>query len=870
MAMTEADLQMHQVLEYAQPMAGDFHSVHGFYPRNSRLRALAGHVRTMTEEHELPNGVLALVLPDPVGVVQELNAQRLIRYQHMQEWRAEPQRRFEQLTSQALLGIRKVYLDRAEKQAIKDAETAVETHRDYNARPMSYRAPLPSLDLEKETKRRIAKEQANVRDRLGDRYDEKARGDFQTKVEKTLAGWQQIIDDVGEHYATHFQSPAFQLATRYDYSVHHVESVAAFICMVGQCLAGGPTGLIDNDKLDATQRLWKQQLDDRNSLLYQALVAKDKGWLEQLRQDLSDAERTRLYHGIKTLITTDQGTALMRSSVQAAVGQLLGGAATASNALGKHISEHTNALVGHMHREAWLRFSGVRVTQVTVALKAGEYLTLLNEVLYEGTERFIAQLDQQFRKPAARKVRAMLLSGPPIPALASSYGKLIDVTLWTMESAEDLRVRLEKLRDGIGDGIGDALRPVSIDVGALKGGMDDFARHLSLNGEVARLFAQDTMRSMRNAARMGGTGVFNLGLALGSLWFQQDSLRKSYGSLLKAFGDERPEAFAAFMAASVGNMGAGVEIVGAAVWAVRPDWTLPVHSAGTVSTVKVGARILQFGSAIVSMASAVEGMQYALAAGRTHGVGDKAARNFYAIASLMATGSALAGVWGSIGAANVLLVPLAIAVLLGFVAYGFAVWAKGKESQPLELWAQHSLWGLPKEHRRWKDAHDMDTAIGALNAALLGLTADLDVKARIQRRGDEVSGRGGTMEYNVVLPGYDPGASSYEWTLWAYRPGETPGGMIAGGRTGGTNDPLPAPAFWKQPGYEPDTTAPVVTYDAESKTLEIMGSIVFWGVLDFHALELEVSYWPDKSDESGMARLIVREDKIAGWQWGFM
>ncbi|WP_256587736.1 toxin VasX [Pseudomonas sp. Irchel 3E13] len=40
----------------------DFHSVHGFYPRNHRLRALAGHVRAVTEEHKLANGVLALVL----------------------------------------------------------------------------------------------------------------------------------------------------------------------------------------------------------------------------------------------------------------------------------------------------------------------------------------------------------------------------------------------------------------------------------------------------------------------------------------------------------------------------------------------------------------------------------------------------------------------------------------------------------------------------------------------------------------------------------------------------------------------------------------------------------------------------------------
>ena len=163
----------------------------------------------------------------------------------------------------------------------------------------------------------------------------------------------------------------------------------------------------------------------------------------------------------------------------------------------------------------------------------------------------------------------------------------------------------------------------------------------------------------------------------------------------------------------------------------------------------------------------------------------------------------------------------------------------------------------------------MDTAISALNAALLALTAELDVTERVQRPGDEVSGRGGTLDYRIVLPGYCADASRYEWALWAFRAREVPGQIIAGGQTGGTNHPYPAPASWKWPGYEPETTAPVIRNDTESRTLEINGSIVYEGALDFHALELEVSYWPDKSDESGVARLIVKEDKIQGWQgWG--
>ncbi|WP_175651487.1 T6SS effector BTH_I2691 family protein [Pseudomonas sp. Marseille-P9899] len=866
-AMTEADLQMHQVLEYAQPMAGDFHSVHGFYPRNHRLRALAGHVRAVTQEYKLAKGVLALVLPDPVGVVQELNAQRLFRYQAMQEWCAEPQRRFEHFTSLALLGIRQLQVSRAEARAIKEANEAVESRRNYNARPQSYRSPLPSLDLEKEKQRRISEEQTDARERLDERYNEKARKAFEDSYNKTLAAWQRIVDDVAEPYVSQHGSAAFQLAARHDYSITNSDSTEAFIRMLAMCQAGGPTERIATGVSGATQSLWKQQLENPGSLLYRALLTEDRKPLQQFAHDLAGDEQTRAFHGGKTLIGAMEGDKALGMSTKAAVSQLLGAAATASNALGELLSGQARALLTHLHQEAWLHYHGVALTRITVSLKVGEYLTLLNEALYEGTERYIAQLDKQFRKPAERKVRAMLLSNYFAPALASNHAKLIDIVVWTKENTEDLKARLDKLRVGLGDGVDSALRSVSIDGSALKGGMQDFARHLSVNAEAARLLAGDAMRNMRNTVTLGGTGGVNLGLALGSLYFQQDALRRSYQNMLKTIGDEHDEAVAAVMSASVGVMGASVEIVGGTIQLLRPDLEVLITSAGRVQPVGLGSRILQFGGAIVSVASVMEGLQYALAAGRAHRIGDKSAATAYGGAAGIAGLSALAGVIGSVASTTVLLIPLAIAVLLGFVAYGFAVWAKGLESQPLELWARYSRWGLPVEHRRWRDSHDMDTAIGALNAALLGLAADLDVTHRADRQGSKVVGVAGNIEYALVLPGYDPVASSYEWALWAYRPGVVPGAIIAAGRTGDANSPLPAPVSWKQSGSEPDTTAPAIDYDAESKSLEIKGCIAFQGAPDFHALVLEVSYWPDKSDESGMARLIVREDKISGWRW---
>lgn len=875
-AMTELNLQTEKILEYAQSIAGDFRSVHGFYGRNQRLRAFRGYIRTLIQREKLPNGVLALVLPDPVGMVQELNAQRLARCQAMQEWRAEPQRNLEFFTSQALLGIRDVQLERAKERAIEEATAAVEARNHYNASPQSYRSPLPTLDLEQEKQHRIAEAQTDAGERLGDRYDEPARKHFQDHYQKTLADWQRIIDDVGRPYAEHHDGAAFQLAAVNDYSISTQESVKAFTRMLATCQVGGPTDLVEDGRIGPTQGLWKNQLENRDSLYYQALLAKDTVLLEQLTDDLLKDERTRIYHSIKTYIDTPQGRQLMVEPVQNAIGDLLAAGATASYALGKQLSKEARALVGHLHREALLRFNGVQVTQLTISLKVGEYLTLLNEVLYEGTERVIAQLDRQFRKPAERKVRAMLLKGQFTPALASSHSRLIDIKVWTLESAESLQSRLDTLRVGLGDGIGDALRHVSIGTTALTGMMDDLARNLTVNAEVARLLARDSMLSLRNAAKATGNGKMNLALALGSLWFQQDALLRSYEGLLKSVGDGDAEAAAAVMSASVGVMGAGVEVVGATVHILRPDLTTRVTGVtGAVEQLAMGARIVQYGGALVAMASAVEGVQYALAAGRAGKLGDKSARIFYGIASGVAMLSAAGGVVGSLAPAGAALVPLSIAVLFGFAAYGLAVWAKKLESDSVELWARHSLWGLPEEHRRWTKPEEMDTATGALNAALLGLTADAALNINAEQTGGIPVGdavpAGIFLNYKIVLPGYKSDASNYEWTLQVFPVGVPSGAVIARGREGGGNEPLPAPASWKHPDYHPETSAPVIRYDAEAETLEIKGSISFFGSLSIRALELEVSYWPDKSDEAGVARLIVKEDKISTWRgWGLV
>ena len=129
-------------------------------------------------------------------------------------------------------------------------------------------------------------------------------------------------------------------------------------------------------------------------------------------------------------------------------------------------------------------------------------------------------------------------------------------------------------------------------------------------------------------------------------------------------------------------------------------------------------------------------------------------------------------------------------------------------------------------------------------------------------RPDETA-QGGIIKYSSALPGHSAGASCYEWMLRTYQPGDSSGGIIAEGRNDGTDETPSTPVLGSELDDKPQWSVPVIDHDMESKTLTIRRELAYWGSLDFHAIKLEVAYWPDKSDESGVARLTVIEDKIA-------
>lgn len=244
-AMTDSfRFGMEGVLEFSTFSSARFTSAHGFYSRLGRWSETHNYLRTVIAREQLPNGVLALTLPDPVGMVVELNAQRTGWVQAMQAWRAQPQRHFEYFTSQALLGIQQLHAATAAAQGAEAAEREARQVEQWNDSPVGIKAHLPPVDIARQTRRNTARNREQARDRLQARYDESARAAFQAGYDRELNHWQSMIDQVGQLYALHYAQPAFHQIGRFDYDAADPVSVEYFIQMMADCLAGGPSELM--------------------------------------------------------------------------------------------------------------------------------------------------------------------------------------------------------------------------------------------------------------------------------------------------------------------------------------------------------------------------------------------------------------------------------------------------------------------------------------------------------------------------------------------------------------------------------------------------------------------------------------------------
>ena len=894
--------ELHQhVAEYAIGTR-DFGSVHEWHPRHHRLQAMQAHLRILEKQHGLSKGIAGLILPDPVGMAVELNSLRLSVSTLRQHWREEPTRRYAHLTSQCLLGI-KAYI--AQQVEAETPPAPGDFWTNSVAPPPVFHDPAQerAREVDSKTKRRA--------NRLEDRYWEtgpEGRKTFQDSYDREDENFQERIDAYSADWGDQVTGASWRRIMALDYADSDPYSRQCRLGTTADCLAGGITDAPtpqtttanesnpgENPKpevLGPSGKAWENILNDPNGPAYIALNGQhtdlQQAFAPQFTGTMPSDAGKKHYDAIKMIATSKEGGDWRRQIMVGATDQLLAAIHDASTYLENTLNAGAKAaLVNLQSGAAWL-YGKAKFTQVTVQLTVGECFDLLSSEIREHAN--------SAQRAAGKRARAMLLGSLITIPNASVRNVFIDVTLWVHGSADEVKQRLLKLgQDAVDDAqdirqatgvLGQeikteaklALRQIKAGLRNLEPAAAAVLNGLQVGAAGARRIAGSTFAGLKSLA----VGSVEGGLSFVGLYFLQDSLKNTIADLDAKVGARHPEAVAAFYSVSLGFMGASVEAAGLAVKVpaeAARDFMVRWGAEKTpvlTRVVGLGSRLVMVGGAIAALAGIADAGASFRAALRVSKVGDVGATRAHILASGLSITGGFAIFWGTVRSLS-LFGGLGAGIAIGLVAYAISQIAKYLESDALEKWARRCYFGRAEDDVRWRDSQEMDVAIAALNAAVLGMDVDLrfsnEVRVRpideLYTEDVEVLKNGGATKktealvYSATLPGFDAERSRYHFTLTSERFGLARDGkripmlsshVMASGQVNDTarvtqDSVVSGPDYTLAGETKPTSAQPVLS-----------GRYWLDSINAIKSTTLAVTYWPDKSDSSGFAAIEITEE----------
>ncbi|WP_286939425.1 T6SS effector BTH_I2691 family protein [Achromobacter sp. UBA4530] len=896
------DLHQH-VAEYAIG-THDFGSVHDWHPRHARLEAMQAQLRMLEKQHGLPKGVAGLVLPDPVGMAAELNSLRLSVNTMRQRWREEPTRRYAYLTSQCLLGI-KAYI----AQHIEAAHPPPPPPSDYWTSSESGVPPVysdPAQDraraVDSENKRRMA--------RLEDRYWETGpagRKTFQDSYDKEDENFQKQIDAYATDWADLVTGANWRRVMALDYADSDARSRQYRLSATAACLAGGITDAPPQqttaageskpgekptpEVLGPSSQVWQDLLSDGGSPVYTALNGQHTDLQQAFEPQFTDAMPSeagkKYFDAIKMVATSKEGSHWRGALVVEAADQLLAAIHDASNRLENTLSIGAKAALDNLQSGAAWLYGKAKFTQITIQLTVGECFELLSSEIREHAN--------SAQKATGKRARAMLLGSLITIPNANVRNVLINVTLWAHGTAEEVKKRIldfsQEAKEGAQDikqaagALGQevkreaqhALRQVNAGLKNLEPAATAVLNGMQVGAAGARRVASSTFSSLKSLA----VGSVDGGLSFIGLYFLRDSLKSAIADLDGKVGAKHPEAVAAFYSVSLGFVGASVEAAGLAIKIpadAAKDFVLRWGAEKTpvlTRVVGLGSKMVMIGGAISALAGIADAGASFRAVVRVIKAGEAVVAIPYAFSgflSIIGAGLTYFGVIGSLA----LFGPLGAGVIVGLVAYAMLQIARSLESDALEKWARRCYFGRTESSERWRDPDDMDVAIAALNAAVLGMDVDLRFsnedraisKDELYSEDVEVLKNRGAVKktkalvYSATLPGFDAERSRYRFALTIER--------FDLARDGKRRPILSSHVMAS--GQVNDTARAIQTSTLDDSDYTLVGEtkptserpvLSGWYWLDpinkIKSATFAVAFWPDKDDSTGFAAIEITE-----------
>ncbi|MGJ7551514.1 T6SS effector BTH_I2691 family protein [Pseudomonas alloputida] len=892
LAMTPDNLQVdRQVFEYAQQLNGPFDSAHGFHSRFLRKTALRGYVINAMARHQLENGVLAVVVDDTVGLIQEYNHQRLNWVVKRQTWREDPLRAYQLQTSQILQIIRATQREwAAQKVFTFEAQTGD--------------GPPVFTDPEIQRQPVVEMRQQESDEKLEERYDEPRRAAFHAEYEQEEARFQAYIDRHTSTYAELCESAAFALIERHDYDGRDRESGIAYSKTIAACLTGGITeapaaSAEPSPPAPGTSKaLWLKWLQDPNSPPYRALMLRDGPLMAALLPSFSATEPTywndseKLYNALSKLIASDDIGFKLRDSLKQAITELQGSVNAASQHLQTLLDPGIQQAVRHLNSASQRVYNGVHLIELQVQMKLGEYYALqsahLREIQNSASEKLakaradvMPSLDELKAgvQNEARKVKPIIQNG--LLSLAVLDPKvahtLIQVSVWVEGTAHELHERLAREVKLNVNQLNDAVKMALVEITVAAGTLELDARK-TLNGmKISAGQASQLVRDSFTGLRGTGKG-WELLLSLGGLYLLNDSLGKNLKNAEEAMGPKAGEAMLALYGAKLGIIGGGIEMVG----------LLMPRKASTSSQMSLGRSVARIGGVLNAAAGIFEAAQALTAYGRTEKTGDKRAARHYIIASLA---SSVAAGAGALGVFNPLaLKAIGVAIISSLAAYIFNKIAEKNESTALELWARRCYFGHADETPRthWNSPNHADIALAALNAASLGATGGLKFETVIA---SEISNTKigvpidlqSFLKFRITLPNFNSSSAGYQWAVLIHRHGDGAPPHYTGGEVIVSQEYFPpalTPAALKRVSLPPSKSTNKADYKLESLEITVSHQPLqprvsqsiktFTGQIELTqdtgrhnilSASLTITYWPDRSIPQAYAEISLQENK---------
>ncbi|PYG71798.1 hypothetical protein N428_05542 [Pseudomonas sp. RV120224-01c] len=894
-AMTPDNLQVDkEVLEYAQYGCSPFDSAHGFHTRWLRRFALKGYLVNAMNRHKLENGVLAVVLDDTVGLIQEFNHQRLSWVVKRQVWREDPMRAYQLQTSQILQVIRA-------------------THREWAAQkvpslePVTGDGPPVFIDPTVERQRLVERAQLESDERLEERYDEAKRAAFQAEYDQQEVEFQGYIDKNARAYVALFDTPMFKVAEQYDYDGDHRESGVAYAKTMALCLGGGITEAVAPDASPAagtSETLWLKWLQDPDSPPYRALLMRDRALLAGLLPSFSATDvinwndSDKFYGMLSKVIGSDDAGLRMRNTLKQAIAETQGALNAASQRLAPRMPPGIQNAVRHLNSATQYLYNGVHLIELEVKMKLGEYYALqsahLRELQHKANASIAEARDRMHRNiddfdlhstKAWNKVRPIMQHGLMSLAVLDPRftHTMISVTVWVEGTAEEVRGRLLEGANMKVTQASSAAQIALVDISVAAGTLETNARKVLQGMRITSKQAAQLVRTGFSGLR-GVASSWEVLLAIGGLYLQHDSLSRNQEKAEVEIGPKAHEAKLALQGSLLGILGGQIELAGLAM---RSSATY-IKAPWSQGTAAVGVALVKFGALFSSIAGIFDTAQAISAAKRASAAGDSLALSQYrwSVALLGLGTLAFAG-----AVFNPLFIgPLGIAVILTLSAYALSKRAEENESTALERWVRRCCFGKGDENPivRWNAPEYADLSFAELNAATLGVQARLHFEANLlnkpgaPRIGGLVSlEREQKLKFQVILPQHRHDVSAYRWSLIVHRgrDGEFP--EYFGGETLISEDyhahhiePLSKHAVFSTfaPPPHPDYKRDIAVVKKAQKSifgggeiqwLDIAGVVELNPTIGAHSIvaaTLVVMYWPDRSIESAYVEICDRRE----------